>query len=94
MKNIDQDSESNEKVVKDNDTSGLNNQRPSATAGSLTYIHNDLGERPVEKNLMKDSQYPNIPDRELKKNLVISDYSTPTMYAPHKALCRKWNVQW
>ncbi|XP_056017813.1 STAM-binding protein-like [Ostrea edulis] len=79
LKNIDQDSESNEKVVKDNDTSGLNNQRPSATAGSLTYIHNDLGERPVEKNLMKDSQYPNIPDRELKKNLVISDYSTPTI---------------
>ena len=79
LKNIDQDSESSENTEKGADISGLNNQRPSATAGNLTYIHNDLGERPVEKNLMKDSQYPSIPYRELKKNLVISDYSTPSV---------------
>lgn len=79
LKNIDQDSESNENTVKGENLAGLNNQRPSATAGNLTYIHNDLGEKPVEKNLMKDSQYPSIPDRELKKNLVISDYSTPSV---------------
>lgn len=79
LKNIDQDSESSENTAKNDSKEGLNNQRPSATAGSLTYIHNDFGERPVEKNLIKDSQYPSIPDRELKKNLVISDYYTPTI---------------
>jgi len=60
----------------------LNNQKPTASSGSLVFVPNKLddGSRSkVEKNLLVDplrpAIVPSIPDRDLKKNLVISDSS-------------------
>ena len=57
--------------------SSLNNERVGVPSGTLEYIPNDLrqGTRPkLEKNLSLDNTV-NIPDRELKKSLTISDGS-------------------
>ncbi|XP_033745608.1 STAM-binding protein-like [Pecten maximus] len=85
MKNIDSQSQIHGPAVANNaDKTGLNNQntKPSAPHGALglAFIPNNLddGRPKIEKNLLNDpsrisSSVPNIPDRELKKNLVISD---------------------
>lgn len=55
--------------------SGLNNERGSVPSGSLVFVPNDLkhGQRPkLEKNLSVDYR-PDIPDRDLKKSLTISE---------------------
>ncbi|XP_052782814.1 STAM-binding protein-like [Mya arenaria] len=60
-------------------SSGLNNERGSMPSGSLSFIPNDLrqGQRPkLEKNLSLDYT-SNIPDRELKRTLTISDVPRP-----------------
>lgn len=83
MKNIDSQSQILDPANNANQT-GLNNQntKPSAPHGALglSFIPNNLddGRPKIEKNLLNDpsrisSSVPNIPDRELKKNLVISD---------------------
>ncbi|KAH3869137.1 STAM-binding protein-like [Dreissena polymorpha] len=64
---------------KNRPSSGLNNERRSIPSGSLSFVPNDLrqGQRPkLEKNLSLDYT-PNIPDRELKRTLTISDDTRP-----------------
>lgn len=56
--------------------SGLNNERGQVPSGNLSYIPNDLrhDQRPkLEKNLSIENNVPLVPDRELKKSLIISD---------------------
>ncbi|KAL3875582.1 hypothetical protein ACJMK2_033520 [Sinanodonta woodiana] len=61
--------------VDDSFSSGLNNQRGQVSSGTVDIVHNDLGTRSkIEKNLVGHN-VPQIPDRELKRNLVISDTS-------------------
>ena len=80
MRNINPDSRIS--GANNSDQSSLNNQKPSAPSGNLAIIRNDLNDgsgTKIEKNLLNDpsqqpySNIPQVPDRELKKNLVISD---------------------
>ncbi|KAJ8318632.1 hypothetical protein KUTeg_003723 [Tegillarca granosa] len=82
MKNIDQEQKDERVGIYTDRTTqeGLNNQKPTIPSGtgSLAFIPNNLGDgRKVEKNLINDpnraQSLPSIPDRELKKNLVIND---------------------
>lgn len=80
MKNIDQERKDERAGIFTDTQEGLNNQKPAIPSGtgSLAFIPNNLGDaRKMEKNLINDptraQSLPLIPDRELKKNLVIND---------------------
>lgn len=82
MKNIDSQSQIHDSgTVNNKDELNNQNAKRNAPAGALglAFIPNNLddGRPKIEKNLLNDptraSSIPNIPDRELKKNLVISD---------------------
>ncbi|KAK6171381.1 hypothetical protein SNE40_019583 [Patella caerulea] len=61
---------------KDNNISGLNNERISVPSGNLDFIPNDLSNYmpPTDIGI---TTIPPVPDRDLKKNLTISDSSSP-----------------
>ncbi|XP_041364183.1 STAM-binding protein-like [Gigantopelta aegis] len=53
--------------------SGLNNERPAVPSGTLEFVPNDLGDMSLIQPSRQDYVPPQVPDRELKKNLTIND---------------------